>query len=97
MRPDTLSGEQLRQAAALADGAVDVGSFDPWALFLRVASVFPECQMAHVSHAYHRPSWLCAMRHHEYHHLSGQGLIPAIGPVGPSSAPLVCWPDAAKG
>lgn len=39
MHPDDLSGEQLRQAAALADGAVDVASFDPWALFLRVACV----------------------------------------------------------
>ena len=39
MHPDTLSGEQLRQAAALADGAVDVDAFDPWQLFLRVADV----------------------------------------------------------
>ena len=30
MHPDTLSGEQLRQAAAIADGAVDVDAFDPW-------------------------------------------------------------------
>ena len=39
MRPDELSGEQLRQAAAMADGAVDVASFDPLALFLREACV----------------------------------------------------------
>lgn len=39
MHPDDLTGEQLRHAAAIADGAVDVDSFDPWALFLRVADV----------------------------------------------------------
>ena len=39
MHPDDLSGEQLRQAAAAADGAVDVDAFDPWQLFLRVADV----------------------------------------------------------
>lgn len=39
MHPDDLSGEQLRQAAALADGAVDVDSFDPVALFVRVARI----------------------------------------------------------
>ena len=39
MHPDDLTGEQLRHAAALADGAVDVDAFDPWQLFLRVADV----------------------------------------------------------
>lgn len=39
MNPDTLSGEQLRHAAAIADGAVDVASFDPRHLFLREARV----------------------------------------------------------
>ena len=39
MRPDDLTGEQLRHAAALADGAVDVASFNPLHLFLREARV----------------------------------------------------------
>ena len=39
MHPDDLTGEQLRHAAALADGSVDVASFDPVALFAREAHV----------------------------------------------------------
>ena len=50
MHPDTLSGEQLRQAAALADGAVDVASFDPWQLFLRVADVMERWGPVYVVH-----------------------------------------------
>ena len=50
MRPDDLSGEQLRQAAALADGAVDVASFDPWQLFLRVADVMERWGPVYVVH-----------------------------------------------
>lgn len=50
MHPDTLSGEQLRQAAALADGAVDVASFDPWQLFLRVADVMERWGPIYVVH-----------------------------------------------
>ena len=50
MRPDDLTGEQLRQAAALADGAVDVDAFDPWALFLRVADVMERWGPVYVVH-----------------------------------------------
>ena len=50
MHPDDLSGEQLRQAAALADGAVDVDAFDPWALFLRVADVMERWGPVYVVH-----------------------------------------------
>ena len=50
MHPDTLSGEQLRQAAALADGAVDVASFDPWQHFLRVADVMERWGPIYVVH-----------------------------------------------
>ena len=50
MRPDDLSGEQLRHAAALADGAVDVASFDPWQLFLRVADVMERWGPVYVVH-----------------------------------------------
>ena len=50
MHPDDLSGEQLRQAAALADGAVDVASFDPWQLFLRVADVMERWGPVYVVH-----------------------------------------------
>ena len=50
MRPDDLSGEQLRQAAAIADGAVDVASFDPWQLFLRVADVMERWGPVYVVH-----------------------------------------------
>lgn len=50
MNVDDLSGEQLRQAAALADGAVDVDSFDPWALFLRVADVMERWGPVYVVH-----------------------------------------------
>lgn len=50
MHPDELSGEQLRQAAALADGAVDVDAFDPLALFLRVADVMERWGPVYVVH-----------------------------------------------
>ena len=50
MNPDTLSGEQLRQAAAIADGAVDVDAFDPWQLFLRVADVMERWGPVYVVH-----------------------------------------------
>ena len=50
MNPDTLSGEQLRHAAALADGAVDVDAFDPWQLFLRVADVMERLGPVYVVH-----------------------------------------------
>ena len=50
MNPDTLSGEQLRHAAALADRAVDVASFDPWQLFLRVADVMERWGPVYVVH-----------------------------------------------
>lgn len=50
MNPDTLSGEQLRYAAAIADGAVDVASFDPWQLFLRVADVMERWGPVYVVH-----------------------------------------------
>ena len=50
MHPDNLSGEQLRQAAALADGAVDVDSFDPWQLFLGVADVMERWGPVYVVH-----------------------------------------------
>ena len=50
MRPDDLTGEQLRQAAALADGAVDVDAFDPWQLFLRVADVMERWGPVYVVH-----------------------------------------------
>lgn len=50
MHPDDLTGEQLRQAAAIADGAVDVDAFDPWALFLRVADVMERWGPVYVVH-----------------------------------------------
>lgn len=50
MHPDDLSGEQLRHAAALADGVVDVAAFDPWALFLRVADVMERWGPVYVVH-----------------------------------------------
>ena len=50
MRPDDLTGEQLRLAAAIADGAVDVASFDPWQLFLRVADVMERWGPVYVVH-----------------------------------------------
>ena len=50
MHPDDLNGEQLRHAAALADGAVDVASFDPLALFLRVADVMERWGPVYVVH-----------------------------------------------
>lgn len=50
MNPDTLSGEQLRHAAAIADGAVDVASFDPRQLFLRVADVMERWGPVYVVH-----------------------------------------------
>ena len=50
MNPDTLSGEQLRQAAAIADGAVDVDAFDPWQLFLMVADVMERWGPVYVVH-----------------------------------------------
>ena len=50
MRPDDLTGEPLRQAAALADGAVDVGAFDPLELFLREACVMEKWGAIYVVH-----------------------------------------------
>ena len=50
MHPDDLNGEQLRHAAALADGAVDVDAFDPWQLFLRVADVMERWGPVYVVH-----------------------------------------------
>jgi len=50
MHPDDLTGEQLRHAAAIADGAVDVDSFDPWHPFLRVADVMERCGPVYVVH-----------------------------------------------
>ena len=50
MNPDTLTGEQLRHAAALADGAVDAASFDPWALFMREADVMERWGAVYVVH-----------------------------------------------
>lgn len=50
MNVDDLSGEQLRQAAALADGAVDVDAFDPLALFLREACVMERWGPVYVIH-----------------------------------------------
>ena len=50
MNPDTLTGEQLRHAAALADGAVDVDALDPWQLFLRVADVMERWGPVYVVH-----------------------------------------------
>lgn len=50
MHPDDLTGEQLRHAAAIADGVVDVDSFDPWQLFLRVADVMERWGPVYVVH-----------------------------------------------